>query len=124
MKRLLLAGVVAPLAFMGVVYAATVPSDYAQDVTAGQNQLATDQTAKIQADAITAGENVQGQVDEAQVQVDETISDQESEMGDNQTAEVTHGDATSGLSDSTTDSSSSDTGNSTGSTTTNGGATQ
>lgn len=124
-KLLLIAGVAAPLALAGVAFAVTVPSDYVQDVTAGQTQLSTDQSAKTQADAVKGGESVDGQVDGAQEQVDETVSDQESNMGDTQSGEAVHGDASSGESDSSTkDGSSAGTSNSTNTTTTNGGTSQ
>lgn len=98
MKRILLAlGVIASLNFAGVVYAeATVPSDYNQDVTAGQNQLASDQNAQIQAKEVKDGENLEGQVDDGQVQVDEEVGQQEGEMGASVSGETTHGEAQSG----------------------------
>lgn len=101
-KLLLIIGTAAPLALAGVAYAATVPSDYAQDVTAGQSQLSTDPTAKAQADGVKGGESVKGQIDDGQVEVDETVGDQESNMEDGQSGEAVHGDASSGESDSST----------------------
>lgn len=121
MKKLLLTlGVVAPLALAGVAYAeTTTPSDYAQDVTAGQSQLTSDQNAKTQANEVKDGENVEGQVDDGQVGVDEKVGQQEGEMGDNESGETTHGEAHSGSQEQSTDG-----GNAAETTQTNGGANQ
>ena len=123
-KILLIAGIAAPLAFAGVAYAVTVPSDFAQDVTAGQNQLNGDQSAKTQANEVKDGENVEGQVDDGQVQVDETVGQQEGNMGDNEGGEAAHGEANSGSSESSTNGSNSGSSSSPGLTQTNGGTNQ
>jgi hypothetical protein len=103
-KTLLTVAVIAPLAVAGVAYASTttVPSDYSQDVTAGQNQLNADTNAKTQANEAKGSEAVEGQIDDGQVQVDETVGDQESNMGDNQSGETSHDQADSGSSDQST----------------------
>jgi hypothetical protein len=114
-KIILTAGAVTPLAFAGVVHAATIPSDYAQDVTAGHNQISSDQSVKTQANEVKDGEHVEGQVDDGQVEVNETVGSQENEMEDSEGGEASHGEAS-------TDASSSERGGST--TETNGGTNQ
>lgn len=99
-KLLLIAGVAAPLALSGAVYAATVPSDFAKDVNAGQSQLSSDQNAKTQANEVKDGESVEAQVDDGQVQVDETVGQQENNMDDNQSGEASHSEASTSTSDS------------------------
>ena len=88
-KRLLLTlGAMAPLAFVGIAHAVTVPSDYAQDVKDGNSQVSSDPTAKSQQNEVNDDENTEGQVDDGDVQVDETVGDQENDMDDSQTGEA------------------------------------
>lgn len=82
------------LATAGTAYAlSTHPSDYSQDITAGQKELVNDQAAKNQAGKVNAAENTVGQVDDSEVGVDETVGQQEGDMGQDQAGESQHGDA-------------------------------
>jgi hypothetical protein len=89
-KLILAAGVTAPLAFTGVGFAATTPSDYAQDVQAGQNQIHEDADAKSHANEVKEGEIVEGQVDDGDVEVNETVGEQENGAGDSQHGGSSH----------------------------------
>ena len=86
-KSLVTLSIVAPLVFAGVAYAVTVPSDYAQDVKDGTNQVKNDTGAQSQANEVKGDESIEGQVDDGQVQVNETVGDQENNMNDSQQGE-------------------------------------
>ncbi len=86
-KYLATLGVIAPIALAGIVYAATVPSDYARDVEQGNVEVKSDPNAASQANEIKDAENVEGNIDDGQVQVEEIVGDQEGSMGDNQSGE-------------------------------------
>jgi hypothetical protein len=99
MKKLfLLAGfVVLPLATVSVAYAlpenTTQPSDYSQDVSAGQKELANDQSAKNKANEVNKDENTLAEVDDVEETVTETVGSQEDNMGQDVSGESVHGDA-------------------------------
>ncbi len=119
MKKLIVTlSLAVPLAMSGMAYAATVPSDFARDVTEGTNQLNSDPLAKTQANAVNDGEHAEGQIDDGQVEVNETVGDQEGNMDSGQQGES---------SDSSTNSNGDTVGASTNSgsaTTSNGGTNQ
>lgn len=99
MKKLfILAGfVVLPLATVSVAYAlpenTTQPSDYSQDVTAGQKELANDQSAKNKANEVKNDENTLAEVDDVQESVNEIVGNQEDNMGQGVSGESIHGNA-------------------------------
>jgi hypothetical protein len=99
MKKLfLLAGLVMlPLTTVSVAYAlpvnTTQPSDYSQDVTAGQKELANDQSAKNKANEVNNDENTLAEVDDVEETVNETVGSQEDNMGKDVSGESIHGDA-------------------------------
>lgn len=93
-KLLLIAIIVLPLATTSAALAVTMqPSDYQQDVTAGQKELASDQVAKNQAGEVGTAEHADGQVDNGEATVEQTVGEQESNMGDKEGGESVHGDA-------------------------------
>ena len=101
-KLILTVGVIGALSLASTAYAvALTPSDYSQDVTAGQNELKNDPAAKNNAVGVNGNEDNQAQVDNGQVAVDETVGSQEASMGDSQAGETMHGEASTGQSETT-----------------------
>ena len=87
-KVLISVSIFAPLAFSSVAYAHTVPSDFARDVKAGLAQQNGDPTTKAVADEINSDEDTTGRIDDGETNVEDTTINQEDNMSDPQTGEV------------------------------------
>lgn len=82
-KALIALCVSTPLVIGVIVYVAAMPTNFEQDIKAGNAQLSNDSVAYIQANKLKDNEKLEGRVDNIHVQVNQTISQQISSKQEN-----------------------------------------